>query len=201
MPTRLMPSLLMPRRVQRMLFTLCWGQILTSQLMTWPQSKHGGACCSCQIIADKEETKRPRTIPPEQSITRCCLEDILLEVVFQDGDKALMTLALVCSSFRDIVTDENFRERAHFLWLDSYVGRGRRDELRGIYSEDPHPGFCSHFCQLREGFPEEGRGSYGTFSQLGNAPWQHYDSGNEQFRFQPGGELKRDKRFSVALKQ
>ncbi|KAL0992618.1 hypothetical protein UPYG_G00095840 [Umbra pygmaea] len=157
------------------------------------------------IIAD-EEAKRPRTIPPEQSetvdltkemgileITRCCLKDILLEVVLQDGDEALMTLALVCSSFRDIVSDENFRERAHFLWLDSvtnwsrfstkykkefrtmysvlncsqcycpykscmpgYVGRGRRGELRGIYSEDPHPGFCSHFCQSMAGFPDEG---------------------------------------------
>ncbi|KAF1385977.1 hypothetical protein PFLUV_G00113360 [Perca fluviatilis] len=116
--------------------------------MTWPQSEHGGACCSCLVI---QLPGLPGTIPPEQSITRCCLEDILLEVVLQDGDKALMTLALVCSSFRDIVTDENFRERAHFLWLDSYVGRGRRVELRGIYSED-HPGFCSHFCQLRAGF-------------------------------------------------
>ncbi|XP_078108635.1 uncharacterized protein LOC144519411 [Sander vitreus] len=67
---------------------------------------------------DKEEAKRPRTISPEQSepvdltkemgileITRSCLKDVLLEVVLQDGDKALMTLALVCSSFRDIVTD------------------------------------------------------------------------------------------------
>ncbi|KAA8578615.1 hypothetical protein FQN60_016719, partial [Etheostoma spectabile] len=65
-----------------------------------------------KIMADQEEAKRPRRIPPEHlvrvneepvdltkemgilEITRSCLEYILLEVVLHDGDKALMTLAL-----------------------------------------------------------------------------------------------------------
>ncbi|KAJ8360625.1 hypothetical protein SKAU_G00171500 [Synaphobranchus kaupii] len=128
------------------------------------------------------------TRPPARTvqIPKYCLEEILLEVVLQDGDQALLTLALVCSCFRDIVTDYNFSRAAHFLWLDSvtnwsnfsreyqrefrtmysvmtclqchclykscmpgYVGRGRRGELHGIYSEHSYPGFCSQFCQLR----------------------------------------------------
>ncbi|KAJ8333539.1 hypothetical protein SKAU_G00415470 [Synaphobranchus kaupii] len=48
-------------------------------------------------------------------------QDILLEVVLQEGDKALQTLALVCSKFYNLVTSERFRRKAHFLWLDSVV--------------------------------------------------------------------------------
>lgn len=153
------------------------------------------------ITVDLQEAKRPRTIPLEESETvnllhqrgilempRICLEEILLEVVLHDCYAALLTLALVCSCFRDIVSNKWFRERAHFLWLDSvatwskfssmykqefytmysvqnciqcnctfkscmpgYVGRGKLGELRGIYSDDPHPGFCSQFCQLQSG--------------------------------------------------
>ncbi|KAK1877909.1 MFS-type transporter [Dissostichus eleginoides] len=29
-----------------------------------------------------------------------------------------------------------------------YVGTGKRGELKGIYSDDQHPGYCSHFCNL-----------------------------------------------------
>ncbi|KAK9961804.1 hypothetical protein ABG768_007204 [Culter alburnus] len=113
------------------------------------------------------------------------LEDIFIDVVLQEGDKAILTLALVCTPFRDLVTREAFRRRAHILWLDSvanwtvfstsykteyykmyrletcrqcgdifknctpgYVGRGRRGELVGIFSEDTHPDFCSEFCQI-----------------------------------------------------
>ncbi|KAL1277070.1 hypothetical protein QQF64_023743 [Cirrhinus molitorella] len=47
------------------------------------------------------------------------LEDIFINVVLQEGDEAILTLALVCTHFRDLVTREAFRRRAHFLWLDS----------------------------------------------------------------------------------
>ncbi|KAJ8003166.1 hypothetical protein DPEC_G00166570 [Dallia pectoralis] len=117
------------------------------------------------IIEDKEVVKRPRTIPSHQlvsvnkepvdlaktmgnlEIKICFLKDILLQVVLHDGDMALMILALVSTSFRDIVSDGKFRKSAHFLWLDSYVGRGRRGELRGIFfgpAPDPDPGTQHH---------------------------------------------------------
>ncbi|KAF4118091.1 hypothetical protein G5714_000142 [Onychostoma macrolepis] len=47
------------------------------------------------------------------------LEDIFIEVVLQEGDEAILTLALVCTRFRDLVTREAFRRQAHFLWLDN----------------------------------------------------------------------------------
>ncbi|XP_042582774.1 uncharacterized protein LOC122137828 [Cyprinus carpio] len=47
------------------------------------------------------------------------LEDIFIHVVLQEGDEAILTLALVCTRFRDLVTREAFRRRVHFLWLDS----------------------------------------------------------------------------------
>ncbi|XP_070403956.1 uncharacterized protein [Nothobranchius furzeri] len=115
------------------------------------------------------------------------LMDILEEVVLLEGDTAIFKLALVCSMFRDLVSTEYFRRRAHFKWLHSedfsvctwsrfseqyreqyfnmysveiclqcgdqykhcpggYVGRGKRGELRALYSEEMLPGYCSHFC-------------------------------------------------------
>ncbi|KAG1955417.1 hypothetical protein F2P79_008499 [Pimephales promelas] len=47
------------------------------------------------------------------------LEDIFIDLVLQEGDEAILKLALVCTRFRDLVTREGFRRRAHFLWLDS----------------------------------------------------------------------------------
>ncbi|KAL1277203.1 hypothetical protein QQF64_023876 [Cirrhinus molitorella] len=47
------------------------------------------------------------------------LEDIFINVVLQEGDEAILILALVCTHFRDLVTREAFRRQAHFLWLDS----------------------------------------------------------------------------------
>ncbi|RVE71041.1 hypothetical protein OJAV_G00070140 [Oryzias javanicus] len=111
------------------------------------------------------------------------LSEVLKEVVLLEGDGAYLTLALVCTAFRDIVSTTSFRRQAHFQWLDSvatwsrfsasykqdfyvmysigtccgcgklykdntpgYVGTGKRGVLQGIYSEDPYPGYCSHFC-------------------------------------------------------
>ncbi|XP_077060375.1 uncharacterized protein LOC143712034 [Siphateles boraxobius] len=34
--------------------------------------------------------------------------------------------------------------------LPGYVGRGKRGEIQGFYSENPDPGFCSDWCQLLE---------------------------------------------------
>jgi len=63
------------------------------------------------------------------------LKNILLQVVLQEEDAANMPLSLACSRFRDIVGDDNFKNQAHFLWLESYAGKGKRGELQGIYSE------------------------------------------------------------------
>ncbi|XP_077092661.1 uncharacterized protein LOC143744853 isoform X1 [Siphateles boraxobius] len=46
------------------------------------------------------------------------LKNILLEVVLQKGDAAYMPLSLACSRFRDIVGNDNFKNQAHFLWLE-----------------------------------------------------------------------------------
>ena len=48
-------------------------------------------------------------------LPKSVLSDILTEVVLQEGDKAYIALALVCSSFRHIVSADMFRRRAHFL--------------------------------------------------------------------------------------
>ena len=47
------------------------------------------------------------------------LDEIHKEVVLQEGDNVYLTLALVCTTFRDIVSTNYLRRRAHFQWLDS----------------------------------------------------------------------------------
>lgn len=47
------------------------------------------------------------------------LSEILLHVVLEEGDAALLNLSLVCSKFRSLVDTDSFRKRAHFCWLDS----------------------------------------------------------------------------------
>jgi len=74
------------------------------------------------------------------------LKNILLQVVLQEEDAAYMPLSLACSRFRDIVGDDNFKNQAHFLWLESYAGKGKRGELQGIFSETFYSGFCSFHC-------------------------------------------------------
>ena len=44
---------------------------------------------------------------------------ILKEVLIQEGHNVYQTLALVCSTFRDIVSTNYLKRRAHFQWLDS----------------------------------------------------------------------------------
>ncbi|XP_054596462.1 uncharacterized protein [Nothobranchius furzeri] len=49
----------------------------------------------------------------------CVLSEVLKEVILLEGDKAYLTLALVCTTFRNTVSTISFRRQAHFLWLDS----------------------------------------------------------------------------------
>ncbi|KAL3977890.1 ubiquitin-conjugating enzyme E2 D [Sarotherodon galilaeus] len=56
---------------------------------------------------------------PILELPACVLIDILEEVVLHEGDTAIFKLALVCSMFRDLVSTEYFRRRAHFKWLHS----------------------------------------------------------------------------------
>lgn len=51
----------------------------------------------------------------------CLLEIVFAEVVLHDGDRALMTLSLVPSCFREVVEREYFKRKVHFLWLDSKI--------------------------------------------------------------------------------
>lgn len=47
------------------------------------------------------------------------LRQILLDVVFDEGDGAFLTLSLVCRKFCDIVCSQVFRRKYHLAWLDS----------------------------------------------------------------------------------
>ncbi|KAK0134263.1 hypothetical protein N1851_030173 [Merluccius polli] len=66
------------------------------------------------------------------------LYEILKEVVLQEGDKVFLTLALVCTTFRDIVSTNYLKRRAHFQWLDRYVGTGKRGVLQAVYILKPY---------------------------------------------------------------
>ncbi|CAL8335115.1 unnamed protein product [Boreogadus saida] len=68
-----------------------------------------------RIAPGQWRTKHGRDFELPKSV----LSDILTEVVLQEGDKAYPTLALVCSTFRDIVSTDKFKRQAHFLWLNS----------------------------------------------------------------------------------
>lgn len=67
-------------------------------------------CCQTDLLNLVSFTLQ---LPP------CLLLDIFEEVVLQEGHKALLTLALVCTTFRDLVSSDDFRRRAHFQWLNS----------------------------------------------------------------------------------
>nr|XP_033932862.1 uncharacterized protein LOC117440743 [Pseudochaenichthys georgianus] len=41
--------------------------------------------------------------------------------------------------------------RTQFKDCSGYVGDGKRGVIRAMYSEHPHPGFCSHFCSTDAG--------------------------------------------------
>lgn len=75
------------------------------------------------------------------------IEDILLDTVLEEGDKAFLKLSLVCRLFRDIVGQQSFRARAHFEWLDSVVpwkhhSAAYKAEFRRMYELQ-----CCQNCQ------------------------------------------------------
>lgn len=47
------------------------------------------------------------------------LEEVFVETVIMEGDKAIGKIALVCKRFKDIVSTERFWKKAHYLWLNS----------------------------------------------------------------------------------
>ncbi|KAL1279048.1 hypothetical protein QQF64_025721 [Cirrhinus molitorella] len=81
------------------------------------------------------------------------LEDIFIDVVLQEGDEAILTLALVCTHFRDLVTREaqchklDVETHLKIVFQDMWVEE-EEGKLIKIISEDTHPGFCSEFCQI-----------------------------------------------------
>ncbi|CAM4722254.1 unnamed protein product [Leuciscus chuanchicus] len=58
---------------------------------------------------------KSKLLPPE------VLSHILLDVVYEEGDKAFHTLSLVCKKFNETVHHPGFLKKAHFAWLDSIV--------------------------------------------------------------------------------
>lgn len=60
------------------------------------------------------------------------------------------------ADFRNMYSLEMCREcnETYKNCIPGYAGKGKRGELRGIYSDDCHPGFCSKFCQMCAGIPE-----------------------------------------------
>jgi hypothetical protein len=66
------------------------------------------------------------------------LRRILLEVVKEDGDVAFNRLSLTCRKFRDVVSNESFRND---------LGHGKKGVLGGFYSSKEFTGYCcSHHC-------------------------------------------------------
>lgn len=87
------------------------------------------------------------------------LRQILLEVIFEEGDGAYLTLSLVCKRFHNIVGQQSFRRKAHFAWLDSIVDwKSVSPEVRKEYRVEfkltkcdgcghvykDAPGYCGH---------------------------------------------------------
>ncbi|XP_049429862.1 uncharacterized protein LOC125887234 [Epinephelus fuscoguttatus] len=69
----------------------------------------------------------------------CLLEEIFAEVVLSDGDVAILTLSLVCHRFKEVVSTEHFRRKAHFMWLNSVATSSKfteryRAEFCNMYS-------------------------------------------------------------------
>ncbi|XP_078126084.1 uncharacterized protein LOC144530394 isoform X2 [Sander vitreus] len=83
----------------------------------------------------------PKVRKREHELPTCVHSEILNEVVLQEGDKAYLTLALVCTTFRDTVSTNAFRRRAHFQWLDSVATWSRfsasyKKEFYTMYTVD-----------------------------------------------------------------
>ncbi|XP_056125035.1 uncharacterized protein LOC130102921 isoform X2 [Rhinichthys klamathensis goyatoka] len=69
----------------------------------------------CEVKTAMDPTGGLADLPPE------VLSHILLDVVYEEGDKAFHTLSLVCKKFNETVHYPGFLKKAHFAWLDSVV--------------------------------------------------------------------------------
>ncbi|XDV11473.1 hypothetical protein PO909_000409 [Leuciscus waleckii] len=70
---------------------------------------------SCEVKTAMDPTGGLADLPPE------VLSHILLDVVYEEGDKAFHTLSLVCKKFNETVHHPGFLKKAYFAWLDSIV--------------------------------------------------------------------------------
>ncbi|KAL1276482.1 hypothetical protein QQF64_036105 [Cirrhinus molitorella] len=119
------------------------------------------------------------------------LREILLEVVLQDGDVAVGSLALTCRCFNSIVSMESFRRDAHFQWLDSVVNwTAFSKDFRNLYRVPYSLSTCLHcettYKDCGEGY--RGRGQRGVLQGFfGSDDFQGY-CGSDCF-YEPGGSI------------
>lgn len=59
------------------------------------------------------------------------LRRILQMVILEDGDGAILRLALTCHKMRDVVSQPSFLEEAHLQWLDSKLNNN-------VFAEQHH---------------------------------------------------------------
>ncbi|XP_070407764.1 uncharacterized protein [Nothobranchius furzeri] len=111
------------------------------------QKKHPFSSRGLSSLSSGYQRQPPPSLIRPAEADRCLilelpehvLMDILDEVVLHEGDTAIFKLALVCSMFRDLVSTEYFRRRAHFKWLHSVCTWSRfseqyREQYFNMYS-------------------------------------------------------------------
>ncbi|XP_056093487.1 uncharacterized protein LOC130072421 isoform X2 [Rhinichthys klamathensis goyatoka] len=128
-------------------------------------------------VMEIQQRKRRRTDKPHKTVATVdqplniqelpplVLREILLEVVLQDGDVAIGSLALTCRCFNSIVSMESFRREAHFRWLDSVVNwKAFSENVRNLYRVPYSLSRCLHcdttYKDCGEGY--RGRGQRGV---------------------------------------
>ncbi|KAJ0060752.1 hypothetical protein NL108_018273 [Boleophthalmus pectinirostris] len=102
------------------------------------------------------------------------LKRVLMLVVLQDGDPAILHLSVTCRLFHQIVSQKVFREEAHFSWLDSVVkwntlSSSHRQEYRKMYTIS-----TCRSLMCRELFKDCGAGYCGNGKQ--GVLWGFYSS-------------------------
>ncbi|XP_056089875.1 uncharacterized protein LOC130069786 [Rhinichthys klamathensis goyatoka] len=128
-------------------------------------------------VMEIQQRKRRRTDKPHKTVATVdqplniqelpplVLREILLEVVLQDGDVAIGSLALTCRCFNSIVSMESFRREAHFRWLDSVVNwKAFSENVRNLYRVPYSLSRCLHFDTTYKDCGEgyRGRGQRGV---------------------------------------
>ncbi|XP_058618391.1 uncharacterized protein LOC131531573 [Onychostoma macrolepis] len=141
-------------------------------------------------VLEIQQRKRRRTDKPHKTVATVdqplniqelpplVLREILLEVVLQDGDVAIGSLALTCRCFNSIVSMESFRREAHFRWLDSVVNwKAFSENFRNLYRVPYSLSRCLHcettYKDCGEGY--RGRGQRGVMQGFyGSDDFQGY---------------------------